>query len=503
MNNEKSLFATAWFWGTVAALAVAVLLIPAAVRFYMTRPSVQQQSALRQAQEAMTIQDTKHAQELLLGAVETDPSSSEAYSMLLEVYAADDNYAAINSLLASLPGELSPEDQLTLRKSGIEYISKAAVRSISAKDYESAIALYQSIISVSGGDEKLSAPARYKIGELQALIDQDKLYNASAQPAASENTLISQARRASGEEAVELWNQVIGENPQYVEGYSAIADIYAYLQEYAKALDILRTGYDLTGDTLLEEKTELIQRQMAKAGYFTATDDTSQNLAMGDETAGDASSENGSGEIQGDNESVSDGGNDVASGNSGTGNDNGSGDGSGSTNVNGSSNGSGANNENDLLTQLTKALNTSDYVEAIRLMARSDFQNTVSTQAEASGSDTISISRASYSARTGTSFLAEAGSDESSELLSELVEKTTEETDDTVLFEVYLDRVDKTFLVYAGDGTELNVYWPAVTDEIERTVIGIYGKDRFGYGTYVLSDGRTLSAVEYFSAFSP
>ena len=472
MNNEKSIFTTVWFWGVAGVIAVVLLLIPAAVRFYLSRPSVQLQSALKQAQDAMVVQDTKQAQEILLGAAESDPSSFEIYEMLLQVYAADENYAAINSLLASLPADMSPDDQLKLRSAGIEYISKAAVRSISASDYETAIALYQSIISAAGGDEALSSPARRKIDELQALIDRDTPYDPSTQPSGTEDTLIARARRASGEEAIELWNQVLAENPQYVDAYSHIADSYAYLQEYAKALDILRTGYDLTGDSLLEEKTELIQRQMAKTGYAVAPETPISDTSSSDTSSSDASASGAPAEQ----------GASAAAAAAGTGE---------------------SQEANDLLTLLTKALNTNDYTEAIRLMARNEFQNAISERAQTAESDTISISRSSYNARTGTSFLAEAGSDESSELLSGLVEKTTEETDDSVLFEVYLDRAAKTFLVYSGDGTELNVYWPAVTDEMSRTVIGIYGKDRFGYGTYVLSDGRNLSAVEYFAAFAP
>ena len=61
----------------------------------------------------------------------------------------------------------------------------------------------------------------------------------------------------------------------------------------------------------------------------------------------------------------------------------------------------------------------------------------------------------------------------------------------------------KTMVVTAADGTRITAYRPAYVDELERTVIGQYGSDQYGYGTYVLANGTALSSVQYVAPLNP
>lgn len=68
------------------------------------------------------------------------------------------------------------------------------------------------------------------------------------------------------EQAVICFEEYLEIEPKSVEAYIGLAEAYIGLDEYAKALEVLASGYDITGDTRLQRLSSKIEEQYLTEG---------------------------------------------------------------------------------------------------------------------------------------------------------------------------------------------------------------------------------------------
>ena len=162
------------------------------------------------------------------------------------------------------------------------------------------------------------------------------------------------------------------------------------------------------------------------------------------------------------------------------------------------------------LEKLSEALNR--YKDALQQMARRDFMDIIDTLEKQYNEENEISDDADTTKRkvleitlSGSLVTEEEKSAQEAASSSKKSGKSGSRQSETIKVTLgYLKAFEtKTMVVTAADGTRITAYRPAYVDELERTVIGQYGSDQYGYGTYVLADGTALSSVQYVAPLNP
>ena len=162
--------------------------------------------------------------------------------------------------------------------------------------------------------------------------------------------------------------------------------------------------------------------------------------------------------------------------------------------------------------KLSEALEENRYKDALQQMARRDFMDIIDTlekqyneENEISDDTDTTKRKALEITLSGSLVTEEEKSAQEAASSSKKSGKSGSRQPETIKVTLgYLKAFEtKTMVVTAADGTRITAYRPAYVDELERTVIGQYGSDQYGYGTYVLADGTALSSVQYVAPLNP
>ena len=346
-----------------------------------------------------------------------DPTNIKAYNELASLYTADGDYDKAAQVLEQL---------LSRYPDNTAILSQIADVYADAGDYDKALDALDKAAKISNTDDIKAARLRISV---------------------------QKAQKAEGMEAVSLWQDILADNPTYVDGYASLANLYVSLNDYSDALTTLKDGYKKTKDSLLKEQYSLTKKNMESAGISTDKKSQSENPVE----------------------------------------------------------------------ELQSALADNDYAKAVQAMADSRFLSLIDKKEKAAENDAQSNATSSEAAKKKASSGTSSGSgstqkDYTASVSSDgkvTVSKVTVKTSDLgassadteTKTSVKLGHDKKfdtdTLVVYAADGTEIIAYRPAYTDELNRTVIGEYGRDRNGYGSYVLTGGKVLSSAAYYASFSP
>ena len=505
---------------TAAAIAAAYF----GVRLYNASPKVRLSRSLEAAQEALQSGSYAAAEKEYLAALQIDSGNTKAYTGLCDTYAQEENWDQVEQTLEDALSALDKTDGAALISHVISVMMSEADAFSSKKDYSSSAALYlraQELLNKRMPDDKKAADAlKKKIAGVELVL----------------------ARSSSGQEAIDAWEQVHRNDPDNTEALSALAAAYASAKEYEKASAVLMRLLEIEPGEL-RHYTDLANVYTAAGDYEKALEtlesakslDSSSSLeslitnvyaaaarsAEGDKAIGlwkkvierSPSYVNAYESLadlyaaKGDytdalrilEEGQEKSGDSVLSGKANV--------------IRQKMAAAGIGDEDgNPLEKLSEALEENRYKDALQQMARRDFMDIIDTlerqydeENEISDDADTTKRKALEITLSGSLVTEEEKSAQEAASSSKKSGKSGSRQPETIKVTLgYLKAFEtKTMVVTAADGTRITAYRPAYVDELERTVIGQYGSDQYGYGTYVLADGTALSSVQYVAPLNP
>lgn len=505
---------------TAAAIAAAYF----GVRLYNASPKVRLSRSLEAAQEALQSGSYAAAEKEYLAALQIDSGNTKAYTGLCDTYAQEENWDQVEQTLEDALSALDKTDGAALISHVISVMMSEADAFSSKKDYSSSAALYlrtQELLNKRMPDDKKTADAlKKKIAGVELVL----------------------ARSSSGQEAIDAWEQVHRNDPDNTEALSALAAAYASAKEYEKASAVLTRLLEIEPGEL-RHYTDLANVYTAAGDYEKALEtlesakslDSSSSLeslitnvyaaaarsAEGDKAIGlwkkvierSPSYVNAYESLadlyaaKGDytdalrilEEGQEKSGDSVLSGKANV--------------IRQKMAAAGIGDEDgNPLEKLSEALEENRYKDALQQMARRDFMDIIDTlekqyneENEISDDADTTKKKALEITLSGSLVTEEEKSAQEAASSSKKSGKSGSRQPETIKVTLgYLKAFEtKTMVVTAADGTRITAYRPAYVDELERTVIGQYGSDQYGYGTYVLADGTALSSVQYVAPLNP
>ena len=505
---------------TAAAIAAAYF----GVRLYNASPKVRLSRSLEAAQEALQSGSYAAAEKEYLAALQIDSGNTKAYTGLCDTYAQEENWDQVEQTLEDALSALNKTDGAALISHVISVMMSEADAFSSKKDYSSSAALYlraQELLNKRMPDDKKTADAlKKKIAGVELVL----------------------ARSSSGQEAIDAWEQVHRNDPDNTEALSALAAAYASAKEYEKASAVLMRLLEIEPGEL-RHYTDLANVYTAAGDYEKALEtlesakslDSSSSLeslitnvyaaaarsAEGDKAIGlwkkvierSPSYVNAYESLadlyaaKGDytdalrilEEGQEKSGDSVLSGKANV--------------IRQKMAAAGIGDEDgNPLEKLSEALEENRYKDALQQMARRDFMDIIDTlekqyneENEISDDADTTKRKALEITLSGSLVTEEEKSAQEAASSSKKSGKSGSRQPETIKVTLgYLKAFEtKTMVVTAADGTRITAYRPAYVDELERTVIGQYGSDQYGYGTYVLADGTALSSVQYVAPLNP
>ena len=505
---------------TAAAIAAAYF----GVRLYNASPKVRLSRSLEAAQEALQSGSYAAAEKEYLAALQIDSGNTKAYTGLCDTYAQEENWDQVEQTLEDALSAMDKTDGAALTSHVISVMMSEADAFSSKKDYSSSAALYlraQELLNKRMPDDKKAADAlKKKIAGVELVL----------------------ARSSSGQEAIDAWEQVHRNDPDNTEALSALAAAYASAKEYEKASAVLTRLLEIEPGEL-RHYTDLANVYTAAGDYEKALEtlesakslDSSSSLeslitnvyaaaarsAEGDKAIGlwkkvierSPSYVNAYESLadlyaaKGDytdalrilEEGQEKSGDSVLSGKANV--------------IRQKMAAAGIGDEDgNPLEKLSEALEENRYKDALQQMARRDFMDIIDTlekqyneENEISDDTDTTKRKALEITLSGSLVTEEEKSAQEAASSSKKSGKSGSRQPETIKVTLgYLKAFEtKTMVVTAADGTRITAYRPAYVDELERTVIGQYGSDQYGYGTYVLADGTALSSVQYVAPLNP
>ena len=505
---------------TAAAIAAAYF----GVRLYNASPKVRLSRSLEAAQEALQSGSYAAAEKEYLAALQIDSGNTKAYTGLCDTYAQEENWDQVEQTLEDALSALNKTDGAALISHVISVMMSEADAFSSKKDYSSSAALYlraQELLNKRMPDDKKTADAlKKKIAGVELVL----------------------ARSSSGQEAIDAWEQVHRNDPDNTEALSALAAAYASAKEYEKASAVLMRLLEIEPGEL-RHYTDLANVYTAAGDYEKALEtlesakslDSSSSLesmitnvyaaaarsAEGDKAIGlwkkvierSPSYVNAYESLadlyaaKGDytdalrilEEGQEKSGDSVLSGKANV--------------IRQKMAAAGIGDEDgNPLEKLSEALEENRYKDALQQMARRDFMDIIDTLEKQYNDENEISDDADTTKRkvleitlSGSLVTEEEKSAQEAASSSKKSGKSGSRQPETIKVTLgYLKAFEtKTMVVTAADGTRITAYRPAYVDELERTVIGQYGSDQYGYGTYVLADGTALSSVQYVAPLNP
>ena len=505
---------------TAAAIAAAYF----GVRLYNASPKVRLSRSLEAAQEALQSGSYAAAEKEYLAALQIDSGNTKAYTGLCDTYAQEENWDQVEQTLEDALSAMDKTDGAALTSHVISVMMSEADAFSSKKDYSSSAALYlraQELLNKRMPDDKKTADAlKKKIAGVELVL----------------------ARSSSGQEAIDAWEQVHRNDPDNTEALSALAAAYASAKEYEKASAVLMRLLEIEPGEL-RHYTDLANVYTAAGDYEKALEtlesakslDSSSSLesmitnvyaaaarsAEGDKAIGlwkkvierSPSYVNAYESLadlyaaKGDytdalrilEEGQEKSGDSVLSGKANV--------------IRQKMAAAGIGDEDgNPLEKLSEALEENRYKDALQQMARRDFMDIIDTLEKQYNEENEISDDADTTKRkvleitlSGSLVTEEEKSAQEAASSSKKSGKSGSRQSETIKVTLgYLKAFEtKTMVVTAADGTRITAYRPAYVDELERTVIGQYGSDQYGYGTYVLADGTALSSVQYVAPLNP
>lgn len=509
---------------TLLVTAAAIAAVYFGVRFYNASPKVRLSRSLEAAQEALQSGSYAAAEKEYLAALQIDSGNTKAYTGLCDTYAQEENWDQVEQTLEDALSALNKTDGAALISHVISVMMSEADAFSSKKDYSSSAALYlraQELLNKRMPDDKKTADAlKKKIAGVELVL----------------------ARSSSGQEAIDAWEQVHRNDPDNTEALSALAAAYASAKEYEKASAVLMRLLEIEPGEL-RHYTDLANVYTAAGDYDKALEtlesakslDSSSSLesmitnvyaaaarsAEGDKAIGlwkkvierSPSYVNAYESLadlyaaKGDytdalrilEEGQEKSGDSVLSGKANV--------------IRQKMAAAGIGDEDgNPLEKLSEALEENRYKDALQQMARRDFMDIIDTLEKQYNEENEISDDADTTKRkvleitlSGSLVTEEEKSAQEAASSSKKSGKSGSRQSETIKVTLgYLKAFEtKTMVVTAADGTRITAYRPAYVDELERTVIGQYGSDQYGYGTYVLADGTALSSVQYVAPLNP
>ena len=509
---------------TLLVTAAAIAAVYFGVRFYNASPKVRLSRSLEAAQEALQSGSYAAAEKEYLAALQIDSGNTKAYTGLCDTYAQEENWDQVEQTLEDALSALDKTDGAALTGHVISVMMSEADAFSSKKDYSSSAALYlraQELLNKRMPDDKKAADAlKKKIAGVELVL----------------------ARSSSGQEAIDAWEQVHRNDPDNTEALSALAAAYASAKEYEKASAVLMRLLEIEPGEL-RHYTDLANVYTAAGDYEKALEtlesakslDSSSSLesmitnvyaaaarsAEGDKAIGlwkkvierSPSYVNAYESLadlyaaKGDytdalrilEEGQEKSGDSVLSGKANV--------------IRQKMAAAGIGDEDgNPLEKLSEALEENRYKDALQQMARRDFMDIIDTLEKQYNEENEISDDADTTKRkvleitlSGSLVTEEEKSAQEAASSSKKSGKSGSRQSETIKVTLgYLKAFEtKTMVVTAADGTRITAYRPAYVDELERTVIGQYGSDQYGYGTYVLADGTALSSVQYVAPLNP
>lgn len=493
----------------VLLILVCIAAAAVGISAYENSPKVKLSRAITRAEKACADKDYETAVDAANEALSIDGDNADAYSILIDSYAGEENYTAMCAAFDDAQEKLQETDADRLRNKVLTVLNNAAQAAETKSDPDTAISLYQSVISYAASGSQLATQAQEKIDALTANTEETADPKAQYEEILKNDPDNTDALRGLADACEDAGDQEGAKKAlKKLIGLDNAADeslILEYVSlcmdnaDYGAALDVLNEAYAKTKSQTLYGKILSVMAAQAKSATGTEAVDLWQALLLKSPKYVDAYS------------SLSDlyydlGEYDKAVHILETGYE---------------------LTEDSLLSRQLSSLNKklaaagitvddtdtknpveelaqyaaeNNYADALKVMAKKEFQDKITELADTAdekGRITLSATDFPETEEDSTSASSSASSTSSSS------PSDTEEEEEPVTIKVVINKEDGQFYINTEDGTEVCCYWPAITDSAGRVVIGEYGEDSYGNVNYELSNGTVLTAYEYLVEYSP
>lgn len=254
--------------------------------------------------------DYEKANEQYSRLIELDDKNADTYIALADSYkAAKNNDKAIEILEKGFEKTSAEEIKTKL----INLLTQKANSDLSAKKYDIAIMSFKKLVNLNVKNENAYVGlANAYIGfdktdeAIKALQEgYDKTSNSKIKEMLTEQLLVL-AKALSAEESVTEYQKVLALDDAQKEAYTGLANAYIELDQKDKAIEILKTGLDKTGDADIKnmlgeltydiEKLDAVMYTTTDIGVWTETNVSSEkvgSLGTGDKVIVTGKANNG------------------------------------------------------------------------------------------------------------------------------------------------------------------------------------------------------------------
>lgn len=498
----------------VLLILICIAAAAVGISAYENSPKVKLARTITRAQKACSEKDYETAVNAAGEVLSLDGDNAEAYRILIESYAGEENYTAMCAAFDDAEEKLPEADADKLRNKVLTELNTAAQAAETGSDSDTAVLLYQSVIRYAAAGSQLAASAQEKIDALTAEEETSEDPRAQYEEILKSDPDNTDALRGLADACEDAGDSAGAKKALKklieLEGSSDESLILEYVSlcmddaDYSAALEVLNKAYAQTKSQTLYGKLLSVMAAQAKSATGTEAVDLWQALLRRSPKYVDAYA------------SLSDlyyglGEYDKAVHILETGYE---------------------LTEDSLLSRQLSTLNKklaaagitvddtdtknpveelaqyaaeNNYADALKVMAKKDFQDRVTALADtADEKGRITLSATDFPETeedTGEDTDTAEASVSSSKSADE--DEEEEEEKEPVTIKVVIKKEDGQFYINTEDGTEVTCYWPAITDSAGRVVIGEYGEDSYGNANYELSDGTVLTAYEYLVKYSP
>ena len=249
----------------IVVILVVVLAAAGGAAVYSNAPARRLQRQIDLGNRYLGELDFTRAVAAFEDALRIDPQSEAAqeglagsYAAWMDAYAAEGDYASVGALYhtAADAGFLEEQRLATLGTHTARTLSDGAAGRLSEHDADGAIALYEEALAIPTDDDTVTSGAQAGIAEAFRI----------------------KAETGTDEEAIEAWEKLLEIDPQNVEAYFALQNLYHMFGDFASYEAITRRAAEETGDAVLREQVEYIDSYMEVLYPYTGTEAFTQYL---------------------------------------------------------------------------------------------------------------------------------------------------------------------------------------------------------------------------------
>ena len=274
----------------VLLILVCIAAAAVGISAYENSPKVKLSRAITRAEKACADKDYETAVDAANEALSLDGDNADAYSILIDSYAGEENYTAMCAAFDDAQEKLQETDADRLRNKVLTVLNNAAQAAETKSDPDTAISLYQSVISYAASGSQLATQAQEKIDALTANTEETADPKAQYEEILKNDPDNTDALRGLADACEDAGDQEGAKKAlKKLIGLDDAADeslILEYVSlcmdnaDYGAALDVLNEAYAKTKSQTLYGKILSVMAAQAKSATGTEAVDLWQALLL-------------------------------------------------------------------------------------------------------------------------------------------------------------------------------------------------------------------------------